>query len=104
AEDGIRAFHVTGVQTCALPIFYGRSDDEQSIDVIHRALDLGIRLFDTADMYGRGHNESLLGRALQGRREAALVATKFAVLRGERSEERRGGGERGVGGRAAPPQ
>jgi len=72
-----------GLGCMGMSEFYGRSDDEQSIDVIHRALDLGIRLFDTADMYGRGHNESLLGRALQGRREAALVATKFAVLRGE---------------------
>jgi len=57
---------------------YGQSNDEQSIQTIHRALDLGINLFDTADVYGNGHNEELLGRALKGHREQAIVATKFA--------------------------
>ncbi|MEU1149656.1 aldo/keto reductase [Streptomyces sp. NPDC005863] len=57
---------------------YGTSDDTQSIATIHRALDLGVTLFDTSDYYGSGHNEELIGRALTGsRREQAVVATKF---------------------------
>ncbi|MFF9897254.1 aldo/keto reductase [Streptomyces longispororuber] len=57
---------------------YGSSDDAQSIATIHRALDLGVTLFDTADFYGGGHNEELLGRALSGSRRArAVIATKF---------------------------
>lgn len=72
-----------GLGCMGMSEFYGRSDDAQSMGVIHRALELGVQLFDTADMYGRGHNETLLGRALRGRRDAAVVATKFAVLRGD---------------------
>ncbi|MEU5958057.1 aldo/keto reductase [Streptomyces sp. NPDC047525] len=56
---------------------YGASDDAQSIATIHRALDLGVSLLDTSDFYGGGHNEELIGRALAGRREQAVVATKF---------------------------
>ncbi|GGV47258.1 aldo/keto reductase [Streptomyces longisporoflavus] len=57
---------------------YGAADDAQSIATIHRALDLGVSLLDTSDVYGDGHNEELIGRALKaGRREQAVVATKF---------------------------
>ena len=56
---------------------YGNADDEQSIATIHHALERGINHLDSADMYGWGHNEQLLGRALKGRRERAIVATKF---------------------------
>ncbi|MEU8876189.1 aldo/keto reductase [Streptomyces javensis] len=56
---------------------YGVSDDAQSIATLHRALDLGVTLLDTSDFYGAGHNEELLGRALAGRRERAVLATKF---------------------------
>ncbi|WP_406135996.1 aldo/keto reductase [Streptomyces sp. NBC_01089] len=56
---------------------YGASDDDQSIATIHRAIELGVTLLDTSDFYGAGHNEELIGRALAGRREQALVATKF---------------------------
>jgi aryl-alcohol dehydrogenase-like predicted oxidoreductase len=62
--------------------FYGATDEAASIGVIQRALDVGVRFLDTADMYGSGRNESLLGKALRGRREQAVVATKFALLRG----------------------
>ncbi len=62
--------------------FYGKSNDLESIDLIHLAMDLGINLFDTADMYGVGHNEMLLGQALRdGRRDNVVVATKFGNVR-----------------------
>jgi aryl-alcohol dehydrogenase-like predicted oxidoreductase len=57
--------------------FYGPSDDAQSIKLIHRALELGVNFLDTADMYGRGTNEELVGRALKGKRDQAILATKF---------------------------
>jgi aryl-alcohol dehydrogenase-like predicted oxidoreductase len=60
---------------------YGQSDDEQSIGVIHRALDLGVDFLDSSDMYGWGHNEELLGRALKGHRRRAVIATKFGQVR-----------------------
>jgi aryl-alcohol dehydrogenase-like predicted oxidoreductase len=56
---------------------YGVRDDPESIATIHRALDLGVTFFDTAEVYGPHHNEELLGRALQGRRDRAVIATKF---------------------------
>ena len=56
---------------------YGVRDDVESIATIHRALELGVTFFDTAEVYGVGHNEELLGRALQGRRDQAGIATKF---------------------------
>lgn len=72
-----------GLGCMGMSEFYGPSEDAQSIAVIHRALDLGVDLLDTADMYGVGKNEELLGRALADRRARAKVATKFAVMRGE---------------------
>ena len=60
------------------PGIYGESNDEESIRTIHRALELGITLLDTADAYGNGHNEELLGKALQGKRDQAIVASKFS--------------------------
>ncbi len=56
---------------------YGAADEQESIATIHRALDLGVTFFDTAEAYGPFHNEELLGRALQGRRSLVVVATKF---------------------------
>jgi aryl-alcohol dehydrogenase-like predicted oxidoreductase len=60
---------------------YGKSDDAASIAVIHRALDLGVTFLDSSDMYGWGHNEELLARALAGRRQGVAVATKFGQVR-----------------------
>jgi aryl-alcohol dehydrogenase-like predicted oxidoreductase len=60
---------------------YGKSDDAQAIDVVHHALDLGVNLLDSSDMYGFGHNEELLGRAVRGRREQVVLTTKFGQVR-----------------------
>ncbi|MCX5149754.1 aldo/keto reductase [Streptomyces sp. NBC_00320] len=56
---------------------YGASDDTQSIATLHHALDLGVTFLDTADFYGAGHNEELIGRAVAGRRDEVVLATKF---------------------------
>src|SRR5947207_1252379 len=60
---------------------YGNANDEESISLIHYALDKGINFLDSADMYGWGHNEELLGRALKGHREGVVVATKFGQVK-----------------------
>ena len=60
---------------------YGKSDDAACIRVIHHALDRGVSLLDSADMYGWGHNEELLGRALRGRRGGVVLSTKFGQVR-----------------------
>jgi aryl-alcohol dehydrogenase-like predicted oxidoreductase len=70
--------------------FYAKRDDAESIATIHHALELGITLFDTADMYGPHTNEQLLGRALKGRRNQAFIATKFGILRDPANPQLRG--------------
>jgi aryl-alcohol dehydrogenase-like predicted oxidoreductase len=60
---------------------YGPGDDAQSVPVVHRALDLGVTFLDSSDMYGWGHNETLLGQALRGRRDRVVLATKFGNMR-----------------------
>ena len=63
-----------------MSVFYGAgNDDAASIKTIHRALELGITFFDTAELYGNGHNEELLGKAVKDRRDQAIVATKFGL-------------------------
>jgi len=70
-----------GLGCMGMSAFYGdRPDEAASIVLIHQALDWGVTLFDTADMYGPHTNEELLGRALAGRREQAFIATKFGIL------------------------
>jgi aryl-alcohol dehydrogenase-like predicted oxidoreductase len=61
---------------------YGNADDAQSIALIHHALGRGVNFLDSADMYGWGHNEELLGKALKGKRDQAIVATKFGQTKG----------------------
>jgi aryl-alcohol dehydrogenase-like predicted oxidoreductase len=61
--------------------FYGAGDDTESVATIHRALDLGVTLLDTADMYGLGVNEELVGRAVADRRDEVVLATKFGIVR-----------------------
>ena len=70
-----------GLGCMGMSAFYGGADEAQSIAVIHRALGLGVTLFDTAEMYGPHTNEVLLGKALKGRRDEAFIATKFGINR-----------------------
>jgi len=62
---------------------YGKSDPAEAMTTIHKALDKGVNFFDTADIYGGGENEKLLGRALQGKRQRAVIATKFGFVGNE---------------------
>lgn len=71
---------------------YGDADDNQSIDLIRYAIDRGIDFLDSSDMYGWGHNEEVVGRAIKGRRDRVVLATKFGQVRRE-------GGQNGVDGR-----
>ena len=77
-----------GLGCMGMSEFYGPTDDEQSIATVRRALDLGVSFLDTSDLYGSGHNEELVGRAIDGRRDEVQLATKFGV--------RREGGVRGI--------
>jgi len=81
-----------GLGCMGMSEFYGTGDEAESIATIHRALDLGVTLLDTADMYGPFTNEQLVGKAIKDRREQVVLATKFGILR---SEDR---GFRGVNG------
>ena len=71
-----------GLGCMGMSEFYGTPDEAESIATIHRALELGVTLLDTADMYGVGHNEELVGKAIKGHRDRVIVATKFGNVRG----------------------
>ncbi|MEV3908373.1 aldo/keto reductase [Streptomyces canus] len=72
------------------PLGWGKVDDEESVRAVHRALDLGITFFDTADTYGAGHSERVLGRALGKRRDDVIVATKWGNVFDEETRTRTG--------------
>jgi len=70
-----------GLGCMGMSEFYGPSTERDSVATIHHAIDIGVNFLDTADIYGKGENERLLGRALKGRREKAIIATKFGIVR-----------------------
>ncbi|MCB9304513.1 MAG: aldo/keto reductase [Lewinellaceae bacterium] len=75
-----------GLGCMGMSEFYGPFEEEESIKTLHKAIDLGVNFFDTADMYGWGANERLLGKAFKGRWDDLILATKFAVMRGANGE------------------
>jgi aryl-alcohol dehydrogenase-like predicted oxidoreductase len=84
-----------GLGCMGMSEWYGPADWDESVATIHRALDLGVTLIDTADVYGAGHNEVLVGRALAGRRDEVQLATKFGIDRTGGDAARVIRGERG---------
>ncbi len=88
-----RALGTQGLEVAALGLgcmgmseFYGHADEREAIATVHRALELGITLLDTADMYGTGANERLVGKAIADRRDRVVLATKFGNVRGPNGE------------------
>jgi aryl-alcohol dehydrogenase-like predicted oxidoreductase len=96
APSKVRRLGAQGLQTFAIGLgcmgmseFYGPSNEKESLATIHRALELGINMLDTADMYGPFKNEELVGRAIKGKRDRVIIATKFGNVRDPKDPTKR---------------
>ena len=85
---GHSALHINriGLGCMGMSEFYGSFEEKSSISTLHKAIELGVNFLDTADMYGWGANEQLLGKAFKGRWNDVVLATKFGVMRGQNGE------------------